>query len=187
MSALLPDVSLQSTELIQNCVKRPAPTDHGYVWAVVDWSFLKPNHVEEDRAQFRSLVERVRTAFAVERTIFVVLERDIPWWSSELEGFLAENIIQQPIDRGSAPAVLAAALTIRRRDPKASLRVVNHLEGSVSLQQLLDCFRARAPVLYTASRSWADSRGVGPVDLDGLYPYLDRLEFGAVVRTMPNP
>jgi len=51
----------------------------------------------------------------------VLLEQNRPWWEPALDGVPKDNVMEQPLDRGSAPGILAAALRASRRDPDAIL------------------------------------------------------------------
>lgn len=157
--------------------------DPGRVWALLDWSFLRPDHIEEDRERFRYLVQQAEDMFAPERTVFAVLEQDHPWWVLELGGYPPENIIQQPFDRGSGAAVLVAARAIEKRDPDAWIRILGHLDSGMPVQLLLEQYRARSPRLYEATRSWVVEGVDGPSNLDTLYPFLDRTDINDILES----
>lgn len=59
------------------------------------------------------------------RVLPVVLEQNRPWWEGLLRDVPPENLTEQPLDRGSAPGILATALRVLGRDPDAILVLMN--------------------------------------------------------------
>jgi mannose-1-phosphate guanylyltransferase len=56
-----------------------------------------------------------------ERTIAVVASEHRLWWRDELAALPEENVIAQPLNRGTAAGVLLPLLEILRRDPDATV------------------------------------------------------------------
>lgn len=63
-----------------------------------------------------------------QRVLPVVLEQNQPWWERVVRDLPPENVMAQPLNRGSAPGILAAALRVMARDPDAIL-VLMSTEG----------------------------------------------------------
>jgi mannose-1-phosphate guanylyltransferase len=62
---------------------------------------------------------RAALALAPQRTLFVVNRAHENFYSSTLADQAAENLVVQPSNRGTAPAILYCLLRIAARDPKA--------------------------------------------------------------------
>jgi mannose-1-phosphate guanylyltransferase len=56
-----------------------------------------------------------------ERIIVIVDPRHRDWWQPLLQGLPADNVIEQPQNRGTAIGVLLAVLHVRKRDPDARI------------------------------------------------------------------
>src|SRR5262245_33382827 len=58
------------------------------------------------------------------RVIVIVAEEHRPYWSTDLRGLPAENVIVQPRNRGTAPGILLPLLTVLERDPGARVAIL---------------------------------------------------------------
>lgn len=58
------------------------------------------------------------------RVLPVVREQDRTWWAPHLDRIPATNRIEEPLDRGSGPGVVVAALRIRGWDPAGRILVL---------------------------------------------------------------
>jgi mannose-1-phosphate guanylyltransferase len=59
-----------------------------------------------------------------ERIVTIVAAEHERWWRSELAGFDAENIIVQPLNRGTATGILVPLFWITRRDRNATVIIL---------------------------------------------------------------
>lgn len=60
----------------------------------------------------------------VERIVVVVAAHHRLWWSRDLADLAPENIVVQPLDRGTAPGLLLPLLRVMSRDPNATVVVL---------------------------------------------------------------
>jgi mannose-1-phosphate guanylyltransferase len=67
--------------------------------------------------------KRVALELAKERTLFVVNRLHQPYYSEILGGTPASNLIEQPRNIGTAPAILYSALKIAAADPQAIVAI----------------------------------------------------------------
>ncbi len=71
------------------------------------------------RGDLAKMLRFARTIVPKQRVLSVVLEQNRPWWGHLVRELPPENLLEQPLDRGSAPGILAAVLRIVARDPDA--------------------------------------------------------------------
>ena len=72
----------------------------------------------------RRSVERAAALVPKSRIVAVVTEPQRKWWASELDDLPEGNIVVQPRDRGTAPAVLWSLLRILREDSDARVIIL---------------------------------------------------------------
>lgn len=152
-------------------------TDKRHSWCLIDWAFLRPEHVFEDQQRLASLGERAQALALAMKTVFVLREQDRPWWARTVAEHPEATVIEQPFDRGSATAVLVGALHIQHQDPAACVTLLGRGSGRMPVKELLETYRQKTPELYRAS---ASSLGRGRPALDQVYPFIASLELDAV-------
>ncbi len=86
------------------------------------------NRGDEAQCPFEKALDLALTWAPKERVAPVVLRAEKPWWARPVDAVPAENLAEQPFDRGSAPGILLAVLRIYRKDRDA--RVVLLSAGS---------------------------------------------------------
>ena len=59
------------------------------------------------------------------RIVPIVREQDRPWWSAVLATVPATHVVEEPLDRGSGPGLLVAALRVAGWDPDGELVAVS--------------------------------------------------------------
>jgi hypothetical protein len=59
------------------------------------------------------------------RILPIVREQDQPWWSRVIASVPAVNVVEEPIDRGSGPGLLVAALRVSGWDPQGELIAIS--------------------------------------------------------------
>lgn len=94
-----------------------------------------------------------------QRVLPVLLEQNRPWWERAIRDLPPENVTELPLDRGSAPGILAAAVRALCRDPDAIL-VLQCIQGvaprRTELFRAIDVAR-REDSVVVLSRSSAGS------------------------------
>ncbi|MBX2811717.1 MAG: hypothetical protein KTR25_07900 [Myxococcales bacterium] len=155
--------------------------DQRHGWAIVDWAFLRSERISEDREVFASYARQAGRVTSPDRIVFAVLERDEPWWSEQLLEHPDENIIVQPIDRGSVPGVSLAAMSIARRDPQALVRLYGRVAGELSVEELVSTCEGQSPVSFQKLTGLLNSCATVWPMLDEIYPFLDREDLEVVV------
>lgn len=73
------------------------------------------------RTPLRATRRRAARRFAPERTLFVVTRAHERYYSDELEDAGRGQVLIQPCNRGTAPAILLSLLHLNRLDPEASV------------------------------------------------------------------
>jgi len=59
-----------------------------------------------------------------DRIVTVVAEQHVAWWGSELADLPRSNVVEQPVNRGTAPGILLPLLTVAAQDPEATVLVL---------------------------------------------------------------
>lgn len=86
----------------------------------------------------RQTIERAAALVARDRIVVVVSEAHRAFWRDELADLAPENVVVQPLNRGTAPGILLPALHVFRADPGARLVVLpsdHHVENETALRQ----------------------------------------------------
>ena len=120
----------------------PAPVATPALWAVVlaggDGARLRPltrvvcgderpkqyAPLVDSRSMLRLTLDRMRLAVPPERTLVVTRQSQAAYMSDEVEQSGPPWVLTQPVDRGTAAAILLAAHWIQGRDPDAMMVVV---------------------------------------------------------------
>lgn len=76
------------------------------------------------RGDLAKTLRFARTIVPRQRVLSVLLEQNRPWWGHLVRELPPENLLEQPLDRGSAPGILAAVLRILARDSEAIVVLV---------------------------------------------------------------
>jgi len=76
------------------------------------------------RSLLATTLERAGRVAPAERQLAVVAAEHEPWWRPELARLPRANVLSQPVPRGTAAALLLAALHVARLDPGAQLTVL---------------------------------------------------------------
>lgn len=107
-----------------------------------------------------------------ERTLAIVAAEHRLWWRDELVELPEENVVEQPLNRGTAAGVLLPLLEILRRDPDATVVMLPS-----------DHFVADEPVLERAIRRGMDEvrRNPEEIVLLGIEPDAPDSEYGWIV------
>lgn len=79
-----------------------------------------PRDPTETFDTFLSRAERIAPR---SRICAIVREQDEPWWRDAAGALMEENLLVEPVDRGTAPGVLLAVLRVFRRSPSANIVV----------------------------------------------------------------
>lgn len=109
-----------------------ATTDaNGTVWPKQYCSFMS------DRSLLRHTLQRAARHAPPSRTLVVVAEAHERWWTTELRGLPKENIVVQPLDRGTAAGVLLPLLRVLDREQGGRVVVLpsdHHVEDEGVLE-----------------------------------------------------
>ena len=90
-------------------------------------SFDRPKQfvqLSEGTSLLGSTLKRASSLVHASHVVVVVASAHRPWWTRELRGIPPENILVQPLSRGTAPALLLAVAHIRNQDPDATILVL---------------------------------------------------------------
>src|SRR5262245_52434137 len=89
------------------------------------------------RSLLGDTLARARGLTSSERIMVVVAEQHRTWWTEELSDLPAGNIVQQPLNRGTAVGLLLACVRLLGRDPEAVVTVLpadHHVEDEQTLR-----------------------------------------------------
>ncbi len=163
-------------------------------WVLIDWGAGGPEDFQNGQptqAQDRlaAVLDWARRLVPVERIVVTVLEQEAPWWHKLLEAIPVENIVQQPVDRGSAAAVLMGALQIRHLSPQAEMILLGRVSGRIGVEELINLYHSEEPELLSMSLAHLHAKTPNhPGALDSFYPFLSCTDFGSefiAARNMP--
>ena len=128
--------------------------------------------VDGHRTMLQSTLGRATRLVPDERVVVVVAEDHRRWWREDLDGLPPENIVVQPLNRGTAIGLLLPFLKVLQRDPQARVLVLpsdHHVADEETLQRAIsDALEA------------VDSDGSGIVLL-GALPQEPDTEYGWIV------
>lgn len=77
-----------------------------------------------NRSMFQSAIDRLDPLFNLENIFVVTRDDQSEMLSSQVPALPAENFINEPIGRGTAPAIGLAAIHLRKKDPEAVMAVL---------------------------------------------------------------
>jgi len=100
-----------------------------------------------------------------ERVLVAVLEQEEPWWASVTGDLPAENLAQQPLDRGSGVGLLVTLLEVAQRDPEAEVVLFTSDEVCSDAAEL--AARGRAQLALQPDRIHLMARAPRPEDTGG--------------------
>lgn len=75
-------------------------------------------------SMLRWTIRRAEALVPKKRILCVVTEEHRCWWQTQLEDLLADNVVVQPGDKGTAVGILLPLFTVLERDPLASVLVL---------------------------------------------------------------
>ena len=94
-----------------------------------------------DRSLLRRTLERAGRLARPEQIVAVVSDSQRRWWEIELADLPRRNVLSQPVNRGTAIAILHAASEISRRSPGAMVLVLPSDQEAVHEHVLLEGLR----------------------------------------------
>lgn len=147
-----------------------------------------------------------------EQIVPIVREQDRPWWRKIIAGVPATNVVEEPLDRGSAPGVLVASLRLSRWDPRGRIALVStdrrrpwptvfervealldepdptgiKVDGKIAvgpIQAFLELFSRCQPRLFLTFCK----RPNAVWDLASTYPFIDHTDVWTEVLAAPTP
>jgi mannose-1-phosphate guanylyltransferase len=124
------------------------------------------------RSLLRQTLERVARLIPRERTLVVTHRAQAGFLGGDLGGAPAPEVLLQPGDRGTAAAIIAAALWLRRRDRQATMAVFP--SDHFVLEE--ETFMARvgeAAALVEGDRRWIALLGARPTSADTQYGWIE--------------
>jgi len=124
------------------------------------------------RSLLRQTLERVARLVPRQRTLVVTHRAQAGFLGSDLGGAPAPEVLFQPGDRGTAAAILAAALWLLRREPQAVMAVFP--SDHFVLEE--EAFMARvgeARALVESQRHWIALLGARPTSADTQYGWIE--------------
>lgn len=101
------------------------------------------------RTMLQETVERIAPLIPIENTVVVVAEQYAPLVVRQLPSLPAENIVAEPMARGTAPCVGVAALWLSRLDPKGTMVVLPADHVITNNVRFLQCLREAIGVAST--------------------------------------
>lgn len=126
-----------------------------------------------DRSLLQSTVDRLRPLVEIDRILIVTGARHAAAVAAQLPGLPVENLIAEPAQRESGPAIALAAALIRERDPDAVM-VSCHAD---QLVRDIDAFRAvLETAIQVARRGLLVTIGIEPESPETGYGYLQLAE-----------
>jgi mannose-1-phosphate guanylyltransferase len=107
--------------------------------------------VPGNRTMLDWALDRAKRLAPVERILCVVAREHERWWQGPLRALPLENVLVQPVDRGTGTAILWAALTALVRDREAAVAILP-CDHFVEREELLHAAVCRALAVARAPR-----------------------------------
>ncbi|HXV61133.1 MAG TPA: sugar phosphate nucleotidyltransferase [Vicinamibacteria bacterium] len=96
--------------------------------------------VDGDQTILHSTLSRATRLVPNDRVVAVVAEEHRRWWREDLAGLPPENIVVQPLNRGTAIGLLLPFLKVLQRDPEARILVLpsdHHVDDEETLRRAI--------------------------------------------------
>ena len=152
------------------------------------WPLSRRSHSKQslklvgERTMFQHAVDRLAPLFQPEQ-IYVVTRKDqSALLSSQVPDLPLSNFINEPVGRGTAPAIGLAAVHLRQRDPEATMAVLtadHYITSTEQFQQALE----------TASSIAKDGHlvtlGIKPVSPSTGFGYIQQGESMGIIHGFP--
>ena len=134
--------------------------------------------LNEGTSLLGSTLKRASHLVHSSHVVVVVSSAHRSWWAGELRGIPPENILVQPLNRGTAPALLLAIAHIRNKDPDATILVLPSDHG-------VDDELVLSRTVLAALRLVEDKQD--PIVLLGVTPTHPETEYGWIVPEAHSP
>jgi mannose-1-phosphate guanylyltransferase len=127
------------------------------------------------RSLLSQTLGRIALLIPPERTVVVTMASHAKYLESELASFADVHVLAQPLDRGTAAAVLLAALWIGAREPQANVVVFPADHFVLDEAAFMDHVADLAAYVRTVPR-WLVLLGAPPTAPDADYGWIERGE-----------
>ena len=124
-----------------------------------------------ERSMFQHAVDRLAPLFPPERIYVVTREDQCALLSSQVPELPLSNFINEPVARGTAPAIGLAAIQLRRRDPSAIMAVLtadHYVTSTAEFRRVLE-----AAALVAADGSLV-TLGIKPASASTGFGYIEQ-------------
>ena len=135
-----------------------------------------------ERTMFQHAVDRLAPLFQPEQ-IYVVTRKDqSALLSSQVPDLPLSNFINEPVGRGTAPAIGLAAVHLRQRDPEATMAVLTADHYITSTEQFQQALEAASSI---AKDGHLVTLGIKPVSPSTGFGYIQQGESMGIIHGFP--
>ncbi len=135
-----------------------------------------------ERSMFQHAVDRLTPLFQPEQIFVVTREDQSGLLASQVPELPMSNFINEPVGRGTAPAIGLAAIHIRQRDPQAIMAVLtadHYIRDTEKFRQVLEAAKS------AAAEGHLVTLGIKPVCASTGFGYIKQGQSLGMMRDFP--
>lgn len=135
-----------------------------------------------ERTMFQHAVDRLAPLFQPEHICVVTREDQSALLSSQVPDLPLSNFINEPVGRGTAPAIGLAAVHLRNRDPEATMAVLTADHYITSTEQFRHALETAS---FVAEAGHLVTLGIKPVSASTGFGYIQQGESLEIFHDFP--
>jgi mannose-1-phosphate guanylyltransferase len=163
------------------------------------WPLSRRGHSKQalrlvgERTMFQHAVDRLAPLFPPERIYVVTRQDQSAMLSSQVPELPLSNFINEPVGRGTAPAIGLAAIQLRKRDPAAIMAVLpadHHITNTREFRRVLEAAALVAgdgPLVTLGIKPASASTGFGYIEQGCTLRKVDDFSVFRVERFIEKP
>jgi len=134
-----------------------------------------------DRTMFQHAVDRLAPLFKPEQILIVTRQDQSAVLASQVPELPTSNFINEPVGRGTAPAIGLAAIHLQQKDPQAVMAVLTADHYITDAGRLRQALEASIPL---ARGGYLITLGIKPTSPSTAFGYIEQDPCGGTVQDM---